>query len=206
MGGVESVVSKDMHRNKAQEKFAYYDQKYIQRWVLHDEAVDLMVLKVQKINMEDHYARLYGPRVMAHRTISTEQSKRDSNINAEDTPIGPTCQLVNQDLLTEAFSSHPYARYSLNVTMGSRHGNDDTMGSEEDLHQLLQHKERKASVIWKTAFTRSKLQMLHNSGDKGESKKKPNLETLFEIYNEVIDQSNATTNDDSTRLDSSEQK
>ena len=198
MGGVESVVSKDMHRNKAQERFAYYDEKYIQRWVLHDEAVDLMVLKVQKINMEDHYARLYGPRVIAHRTISSQQSNKDSNINVEDTPVGPTCQLVNQDLLTEAFSSHPYARYSLNVM--------DTMGSEEDLHQLLQHKERKASVIWKTAFTRSKIQKLHNSGDKGESKKKPNLETLFEIYKEVVDQSNATTDQDSTRLDSSDQK
>ena len=198
MGGVESVISKDMHRNKAQELLAYYDQKYIQKWVLHDEAVDLMVLKVQKINMEDHYARLYGPRVMAHRTISSDESNKDSNINVEGATIGPTCQLVNQDLLTEAFSSHPYARYSLNV-MGS-------MGSEEDLHRLLQHKERKASVIWKTAFTRSKLQMLTNSGSKCETKKKPNLETLLEIYKEVVDQSNATEDDESTLVDSSEQK
>ena len=38
MGGEESVISKDMHRNKAQELLAYYDQKYIQKWVLHDEA------------------------------------------------------------------------------------------------------------------------------------------------------------------------
>ena len=199
MGGVESVVSKDMHRNKAQERFDYYDQKYIQRWVLHDEAVDLMVLKVQKINMEDHYARLYGPRIMAHRTMSSEESNKDSNINVEGTPIGPTCQMVNQDLLTEAFSSHPYARYSLNLM--------DTMGSEEDLHQLLQHKERKASVIWKTAFTRSKIQMLHNSGDKGESDKKPNLETILEIYKGVVDKSKIDTMDDEpTSLNSSKQK
>ena len=73
---MESIASSEMHRNKAQLWFAKYGEKYIQKWVLHDEAVDLMVLKVQKFAMEDHYARLYGPRVMAKKSVMASTRAR----------------------------------------------------------------------------------------------------------------------------------
>ena len=163
MSGVESVATCEMHRNKAQKLFAYYDEKYIQRWVLHDEAVDLMVLKVQKFAMEDHYARLYGPRVIARKTVMTsmrarspsdfnrdslEESKIDLVASLED-PVGKKeCKKA----LANAFASHPFSKYQTSDRV--------KMESAEDLQHLLKDAENRSSLIWKTAFSKVRIQSI----------------------------------------------
>ena len=184
MSGVESIASTQMHRSKAQELFNYYDEKYIQKWILHDEAVDLMVLKVQKIVMEDHFAKLYGPRVIAHQNIASSNTKDDSTKDAisveEDTSL----------ILQKAFSSHPYSVYKTKQVQ--RIDSD----SQEDLQKCLKEEERKACMIWKNAFSKARppctpgkrLSNEENDGLKKDHEKVSDDEkrkTIFDVYSEV---------------------
>ena len=198
MGGVESIASKEMHRNKAQELFAYYDEKYIKKLVLHEAAVDLMVLKAQKITMEDHYATLYGPRIIAHKKIDSvghgETTTKETVIGIEPTLTKQLSKRESQSILAKGFSSHPYSRYSSRI---------DSLDSEEDLEQLIKERKNKASLIWQTAFTKSRRLRLQEKnlleeetlGDERETEGNTDIRTIFEIYKEVRDESN-TNNDD----------
>lgn len=191
---MESIASTQMHRNKAQELFAYYDEKYIQKWVLHDEAVDLMVLKVQKITMEDHYAKLYGPRIIAHQKIESSSTKddstKDTTVTVEDISIDPIFQKTSHDILLKAFSSHPYHAYKNQPV--KRMDSD----SQENIQKMLKEEERKATMIWKKAFLKASSQTsIENLLSKDENaelqKQNERRKTrIFEIYSQVRDKSN----------------
>ena len=193
MGGMESIASTKMHRNKAQKLFSHYDEKYIQKWVLHDEAVDLMVLKVQKIAMEDHYAKLYGPRIIAHKTIDSANTDDASTIVIEeDTSVDPMSQKANHDILLKAFSAHPYEAYKKKI------GRMDS-DSQENIQQLLKEEEKKASIIWKKAFSKSRVPSMAEKSSsieentdpaKRQNEKLGDIKTIFQIYSQVRDQSN----------------
>ena len=174
MSGVESVATCEMHRNKAQLLFAKYDEKYIQKWVLHDEAVDLMVLKVQKFAMEDHYARLYGPRVMAKKSVMastrarspsdfSSESLKESQITCLKDLEDPIGNKESKMLLANAFAAHPFTKYQACDRM--------RMDSNEDLQNLLNDREKKSSLIWKKAFSK-----VRQESETGKSSEQDNFE------------------------------
>ena len=193
MSGVESIASCKMHRNKAQLLFAKYDEKYIQKWVLHDEAVDLMVLKVQKFAMEDHYARLYGPRVMAKKSFMSCRARSPSDFSRESLEKSQiTCLKDSKDpvgnkeskrLLADAFAAHPFSKFQSYQLR---------MDSNEDLQNLLDDTEKKSSQIWKKAFSRVSQKSVpresseqENLEEKSELRKKIDVPTIIKLYKEA---------------------
>ena len=193
MSGMESIASCEMHRNKAQLLFAKYDEKYIQKWILHDEAVDMMVLKVQKFAMEDHYARLYGPRVMAKKSVMASRARSPSDFNRESlkesqiTCLKDSEELVgnkeSKKLLANAFAAHPFSKYQHQKVR---------MDSNEDLQSLLDDTEKKSSQIWKRAFSRvskksvpGELSEQQNLEEKTELRVKIDIPTIIKLYKEA---------------------
>ena len=63
MAGVESVVG-GFSRFLIREKLRAWDAKYTKSWLIREDAVDLMALKYEQISLDEHYARLYGPRIL----------------------------------------------------------------------------------------------------------------------------------------------
>ena len=203
MSGVESVATCEMHRNKAQKLFANFDEKYIQKWVLHDEAVDLMVLKVQKFAMEDHYARLYGPRVMARNTVMTSMRarspsdfNRDSlaacNIDFAPNVEDPVGKKETKKVLANAFAAHPFSKYQTADRV--------KMESAEDLQNLLKDAENRSSLIWKTAFSKVRIQSVVKKAPEEENeeeqihfKKKIDIPTILQLYQEAKKETDVKT-------------
>ena len=197
---MESIASSEMHRNKAQLLFAKYDEKYIQKWVLHDEAVDLMVLKVQKFAMEDHYARLYGPRVMAKKSVmASTRARSPSDFSSESLKESQiTCLKDSEDavgnkaskkLLANAFSAHPFSKYQTCDRV--------RMDSNEDLQNLLEDREKKSSLIWKKAFSKVRQESVpgksseqENLEEKTELRKKIDIPTIIKLYKEAKKENN----------------
>ena len=215
MSGVESVATCEMHRNKAQLLFAKYDEKYIQKWVLHDEAVDLMVLKVQKFAMEDHYARLYGPRVMAKKSIvASMRARSPSDFNRdslEDSKIirvpdveDPVVHRISTSdqylgkkeskrILANAFASHPFSKYQTCDRV--------KMESNDDLQNLLKHEEERSSHIWKTAFTKVRHESVIGKSPEEENlddgKKKMDISTILKLYKRSKEEKTKDSDSDS---------
>ena len=66
MSGVGAIVGKVTY-SRVLEKFQAFDKKFIQRWLLRDNVLDKMTEKLNKISLNEHYARLYGPTILAHQ-------------------------------------------------------------------------------------------------------------------------------------------
>ena len=66
MSGVGAVVGKVTY-SRVLEKFQAFDKKFIQRWLLKDDVNHKMTEKLNKISLNEHYARLYGPTILAHQ-------------------------------------------------------------------------------------------------------------------------------------------
>ena len=66
MAGVGAVVGKVTY-SRVLEKFQAFDKKFIQRWLLKDDVNHKMTEKLNKISLNEHYARLYGPTILAHQ-------------------------------------------------------------------------------------------------------------------------------------------
>ena len=194
MSGLESIATCKMHRNKAELLFAQFDENYIQKWVLHDEAVDLMVLKVQKFAMEDHYARLYGPRVIARDAVTktirprspsdfNRESLNECKINFEENSEDPVGNKESKKILANAFAAHPFSKYQRCDRV--------KMDSNEDLQNMLEDAEKKSSLIWKKAFSKARQERVigkpteeKNLDGKSDIRKNVDIATIVKLYRE----------------------
>ena len=66
MSGIGSVLG-EMSYTAALENLQSLDRKFIKKWLIRDNVVDAMTEKLNKISLEEHYARLYGPSLLAHQ-------------------------------------------------------------------------------------------------------------------------------------------
>ena len=65
MAGVASVVG-EFSKLMLKEKMRKWDESHLKKWLIREDAVDLMTLKYEEISIDEHYARLYGPRILVH--------------------------------------------------------------------------------------------------------------------------------------------
>ncbi len=72
MAGVEAITGKHS-RHTFYERIRRFDAKYTKKWLIREDAEDLMALRMQRITLDDHFARLYGPTVLAHETTKERQ-------------------------------------------------------------------------------------------------------------------------------------
>ena len=207
MGGIEAVIG-GIHRNVVLEVISHYDKKYVEKWVLHDEAVNLLALKSESMSIKDHYTRLYGPRITAakadswtpqHGGIATRARVQTFAPDAGDRK-GSSASGVEMrahedtDALKSAFESHPYAVYA-NKIQQPDYGNSDPNVA---LENCVKHQQKRTSLLWDKAFSESKRTSLV---EKRKSSLPPNnqlaaideseddVEQIIEVYNEVKAQS-----------------
>jgi hypothetical protein len=64
MAGVESVVGRRMSRYRILDLFTKFDTSFTKKILIRSNAEDPLTLKFQKISLDEHYARLYGPAML----------------------------------------------------------------------------------------------------------------------------------------------
>ena len=230
MGGIESVIG-GIHRHVVLEVISYYDKKYVEKWVLHKEAVNLLALKSESISIKDHYTRLYGPRITAskadswtpeHGGLATRARVQtfapDSGDRKQSSESGIVELRSHEDTaaLKSAFESHPYAVYA-NKIQQPDFGNADPNVA---LENCVKHQQKRTSLLWDKAFSENKRASLL---EKRKSSPLPNnqltvideneddVEQIIEVYNEVRVRANShsrpqnsTSNDNAPKDLSSE--
>ena len=69
---MESVVGRRMSRYRMWNSITALDEAYIKKFLLRSNAEDPLTLKLQKISIAEHYARLYGPTMMVKQNKGTK--------------------------------------------------------------------------------------------------------------------------------------
>ena len=221
MGGMEAIMG-GIHRNVFLEVFWIYDEKYIQKWFLHDEAVNLLALKAEQIDIKEHYTRLYGPRVEAEKTsrasmffasspsrarINQTQLEKEQDVDAgekTDAELRKTRKSVrinvpssDQEVLKTAFDSHPYSIYSNRLSTQPNYHAE----SHVALTDAVKYQQNRTSMLWDKAFSDGKRMSLRkrmSSAVKQEElpqidEKTEDVATILEVYNDAKTQSKSST-------------
>ena len=113
MAGVESVTG-HLSRYSVMEKLRIFDQRYLKRLLVKENAVDMLALRLQDITIDEHYARLYGPTMIAH-----EKMQRRSETHH---PALHTYTESERQLLKQALSNTPFELLRHNAYI--RHSRD----------------------------------------------------------------------------------
>ena len=66
VSGVGGIVG-EMTYSGVLEAIQSFDEKFVKKWLLRDNVQDKMTEKLNKISLNEHFARLYGPTVLAHQ-------------------------------------------------------------------------------------------------------------------------------------------
>ena len=66
MAGIESILG-GVHGHVVLQNLRKFDDKYTKKILIHRKAEHDMTLRFQKIALDEHYARLYGPAVLVHQ-------------------------------------------------------------------------------------------------------------------------------------------
>ena len=61
--GAESILG-GVRQRLILQNVIKFDNEYIKKLLIHEDAENLMTLKFEKIALDEHYARLYGPAVL----------------------------------------------------------------------------------------------------------------------------------------------
>ena len=64
MSGVNSIVGKKISMNRFWNTITTFDRTYLRKYLTNKNAEISWANKVQKISMDEHYARLYGPSML----------------------------------------------------------------------------------------------------------------------------------------------
>ena len=132
MAGVESVTGHHS-RYSVMEKLRGFDQKYLKRLLVRENAVDMLALRLQDITIDEHYARLYGPTMIVH-----EKMQRRGGVHPA--PYAAYTEAERQ-LLKRALSNTPFELLRHNAYI--RHSKEHVRNwlkqdHEEKMRQLEQ--------------------------------------------------------------------
>lgn len=111
MAGIESVTGKHS-RYYVMELIRTFDKNYTKKWLIRKDAEDLLTLKFQKITLDEHYARLYGPAVLVHNRKS--DNPQFEGIQGITKPLHPTSEAFSQaerKKLRLALRNTPFEQY-----------------------------------------------------------------------------------------------
>lgn len=67
MAGVESIIGKHSSHSLL-ELVRTFDNDYTKKFLVRKDAEDILALRFERISLDDHCARLYGPTVVIHQT------------------------------------------------------------------------------------------------------------------------------------------
>ena len=196
MGGVEAIIG-GIHRHTVLDVISYYDKKYIEKWMLHDEAANLWALKSRYIFLKEHYTRLYGPRVAATRTgadswgneagdTSGVYRARDQKlVPQQDENLGTHSVCFNVDSeeeikwLQEAFAAHPFSKLSNRIV------SDPDADFPKAMEDCVEHQTKRTSLLWEKAFSAHKRISMNQR--KSQSPTKTTFEPVDEAEEDIAD-------------------
>lgn len=163
MAGVESVVG-TLSKYTMLEFIRKFDNTYIKKLLIRSDAEDMLALRLQRISLDEHYARLYGPTVMVAQkkvgavlkpAVTPEESKlqEEDKLKQRKARLG-RLSLVSpakgpldkeRETLRHAFSDNPFERYN---------SRDYRMDSPEHIESKLKdHYEKRTKALWQIALT-----------------------------------------------------
>lgn len=171
MAGVSSVVG-EFSRIQLKEKVRQFDAKYVKSWIIRDDAMDLMTLKYEEISVDEHYARLYGPRILVAENkineilapdddseecgegvLFRQQSSKTSQLK----PPTQTSDYIERKTLEAAFRSSPYERFK------NKSYREDS--EEHIIDQIQKQRQMRTKAIWTTALAKAKIGASIDRGD-----------------------------------------
>ena len=174
MAGVASVVG-EYSKLMIKEKLRKWDETHLKKWLIREDAIDLMTLKWEEISIDEHYARLYGPRILVHEhQINAMIGGDPSEDNSEDTTVlmrvpsirpqpsttsqSETSSHIERMRLKQAFSSSPYERYK-----SKSYRNQDS--EDQILEEIRNRKAARTKAIWATALAKAKEEAINQNGN-----------------------------------------
>lgn len=133
MAGVEAVTG-GVQKHVMLEKIKKLDHDYLQKLLVREDAESLLTLRLKKISLEEHNARLYGPTVMATKMSNKVAQHKHVELDPEEA----------RRKLQEAFSSNAFERY--------KHRGINGESAEKLADELEKEQEKRAKVIWSSAI------------------------------------------------------
>ena len=67
MSGVDAILGGHHYNNIFLKSIKSLDEKYLKKWFLRKDVLNPITIHLNEISMKEHYARLYGPTVLAHQ-------------------------------------------------------------------------------------------------------------------------------------------
>lgn len=141
MFGIEAIVKHDAFHTTWQ-WLINFDNRYIKKVLLSRQAFNQITLRLEKINLDEHVMRLYGPTVIASQGLE----------KIPDGKILESSSLSDRRALKEAFLQNPYELYrnKYGHTSGKSDFNDtllDQLGNRNrqvsNLYDHMQAKKQK---------------------------------------------------------------
>ena len=184
MSGMGSVLG-GMNSYSSLEKIQTFDSKFIKKWLLREQVQHSMEKKLNKISIEEHYARLYAPTLLAHqkglgnvfKTMAPGEealkaSAGGDSYNQSGESIGQTEKpkallgnvVMDKIVLKNAFKSNAFER-----ERNSEYGGMSLIGSmksfheEDDINHVVEEQKQRQNNIWRIAMS----QMAKENQEKG---------------------------------------
>merc|ERR1739848_789471 len=114
MACVESIIG-GIHRSIIKERVCLVDEHYAKKWLIRGDAEDLLALRCQSISLDEHYASLYGPRIMVHQNEISKLLKAGATSkalsNSQENNQIPKRKLVQSQTMMESESSDHMHRH-----------------------------------------------------------------------------------------------
>ena len=177
MSGVASVVG-EFSKLMLKEKARQWDANHMKKWLIREDAMDLMTLKYEEISIDEHYARLYGPRILVHEhkinEIIAGDAEGDDSTSSEEkdymrvssfksqpskTLNSQTSTYIERKQLQQAFSSSPYERFKSKSYR-------DQDSEDSILDEIKNQRAARTKAIWTTALAKAKAEANATSLDK----------------------------------------
>ena len=153
MAGVESVVGRKMSRYQILNFIVNFDSTYLKKKLIVDGAEDPWTLKLQKISLDEHYARLYGP------AIVVAEHKVQDMLGDEGSERPPAASNTENErkALKEGFANSAFSKWN-RKTVNSTFYSDESAQALEMENMV----NKRTSYLWNVALRNSVPPMLED--------------------------------------------
>ena len=128
MAGIEAVAG-GLQKHVLLESIKKFDEDHTKKWLIRSDAEDILTMRLAKISLDEHIARLYGPTVLATQTSRAK--------------VQPSDPEEARRRLKKAFSKSVYERYRNRALAG-----DDSLEQLTGSKRLIEKKPRLGPYFW----------------------------------------------------------
>lgn len=142
MAGVESVVGKSHGKWQVLNYIENFDTTYLKKNLTIEGAEDPLTLKLQQISIDEHYARLYGPTMVA-----MDEEPKEPSVERQ-MPSKPESE---RKALKAGFSTNPFDQFN-RVKM---RGAGRTGAAQANAMEMQDLVKKRTSLMWQAAMKKT---------------------------------------------------